>query len=1055
MEKMDKVDKKFSIRFTVGGMFILATIITAMLAISLQYYFNKKLATENTLTKYSIIANNISDYVKSSDGESSYTTGLLAAILKATDARLDRNTMRNIFADVLENNPQIYSVYIGGEDDDFYQLINLESSPIVREKINASPQDRWVAIRIFDQGSKRLKQTQYLDENFNERFIRSEDSNYFPTQRPWFESASTEVSKTQPYLFQHLKITGQTFSIDLPKHKQVLGVDVLLSSLSNKMKSILASSGASTGVEAFVFRRNGEVIATNLAPNHTSEMPEGSPLELTESQQAIVDSTRSLKVSNQTAWGPMDYAISGEPRGYAVDLLKELSNTSGFKFEFINGFTWNELLQQYSEGSLDLLHSLQNNNQGYAKGNFSDPIYQLPFAFATHKSFGKLKSLKQLQGKKVGMFAGWSIIPKFRSLYPNIELIEFDTINEIIAALKSGEIHAFLDTSAILKSAVNQYFLTDMVVQENIAELQQNFPTDYHILMQPQDKEVVEILNLAIANITPEQKKYLSDKWLNFKRKESKEDMRRVPYVELYELSHLDSAHGRLVKRTVSGLNKYIYLTPTRNHVDGEYFAVMIPESVIFAQVLDKVQKSVAITGVFLLGLLPLAWRFGSPIVNPITGLIKQTQLIKDRQYDDVVQSDTRISEIWELSSAIVDMAKEIKRHEEAQEEFVEAFIKLIAQAIDDKSAYTAGHCNRVPELGMMLAEAAEQSDKGNFKEFKFESDDERREFRIAAWLHDCGKITTPEHIVDKGSKLEANYNRIHEIRTRFEVLWRDAEINALTKKLAGTESVEDIEAELATLRAKLKDDFEFIATANVGGEFMSNDKVDRIKSIAQTQWTRNFDDELGLSPIEELNKVTHSPLPATESLLSDKPEHIVPRDRLIEFDPRHGINMDVPEHLYNLGEVYNLSIARGTLTAEDRFKINEHMLSTIKMLENLPFPKELSRVPRYASTHHETLKGTGYPRKLTAEDLSIPERILVISDIFEALTAADRPYKKAKPISVAVDIMYKMALDEHLDMELFILFLTSGTHVRYAEEFLKPEQIDHVDINKYIKIAA
>lgn len=231
----------------------------------------------------------------------------------------------------------------------------------------------------------------------------------------------------------------------------------------------------------------------------------------------------------------------------------------------------------------------------------------------------------------------------------------------------------------------------------------------------------------------------------------------------------------------------------------------------------------------------------------------------------------------------------------------------------------------------------------------------------------------------------------------------------------------------------------------------MSDDKVARIRSIAETTWMRNFDDQLGLSPIEALNRESSSSLPATELLLSDKPEHIVKRDRPLEFDPKYQIKMDVPEHLYNLGEVYNLSIARGTLTAEDRFKINEHMLGTIKMLENLPFPKELSRVPRYASTHHETLKGTGYPRRLTGDDLSIPERILVISDIFEALTAADRPYKKAKPISVAVDIMYKMALDEHLDIELFRLFLTSGTHIRYAETYLKPEQIDHVDLSKYV----
>lgn len=1052
MDKVYRAEKKFSIRLTVGGMFILATIITAIMAISLQYYFNNKLATENTLTKYSIIANNISDYVKSSDGESSYTTGLLASILRATDEQLDEETLKKIFADVLSNNAQIYSVYLGQQDDNFFQLINLESSPIVREKINAAPQDRWVLIRIFDQGEQRVKQTHFLDENFNLRHQISENSNYFPTQRPWFESATESVSKTEPYLFQHLKITGQTFSVELPDHQLVLGVDVLLSSLSDKMKGILASSGASTGVEAFVFRRNGEVTATNLAPDFSDEMPLAAKLELTAEQRQLVENTRSLKVSNQTAWGPMDYAISGEPRGYAIDLLKELSRSTGLKFEFINGFTWNELLQQYTDGSLDVLHSLQNNNQGYATGAFSDPIYQLPFAIVANKRFGKVESLNEFNGKRLAILSGWSIIPEFRARFPQIDLVEFSNINDSVNALKAGEVDGFLDSSAILKSAIQQYFLVDMKLHEGISELVEHFPSNYHILMQKGDQDVVEIINLAIANISEEQRSYLDNKWLNPNRKIAKEDMRRVPYLELYELAHTDALHGQLVKRNVSGIDKYIYITPTRSQGHGEYFAVLIPESVVLAQVMDKVTKSVLITGVFLFGLLPLAWRFGSPIVNPITTLIAQTDLIKDRHYDDVKPVNTRISEIDELSVAIVDMSQEIKRHEEAQEAFVEAFIKLIAQAIDDKSAYTAGHCNRVPELGLMLAEAAEQCQSGQFKSFKFNNDDERREFRIAAWLHDCGKITTPEHIVDKGSKLEANYNRIHEVRTRFEVLWRDAQIEALTQQLEGQLSQEEIDAKLKAAKAQLQDDFTFIATSNVGGEFMSQDKIERIKQIAEITWTRHFDDNLGLSPVEELNKQSHSSLPATEKLLSDKPEHIVKRDRPIEFDPQHGINMDVPEHLYNQGEVYNLSIARGTLTAEDRFKINEHMISTIKMLENLPFPDELSRVPRYASTHHETLKGTGYPRKLTADDLSIPERILVISDIFEALTAADRPYKKAKPISVAVDIMYKMALDEHLDPDLFRLFLTSGTHVRYAQEYLKPEQNDEVDISKYLE---
>ena len=180
----------------------------------------------------------------------------------------------------------------------------------------------------------------------------------------------------------------------------------------------------------------------------------------------------------------------------------------------------------------------------------------------------------------------------------------------------------------------------------------------------------------------------------------------------------------------------------------------------------------------------------------------------------------------------------------------------------------------------------------------------------------------------------------------------------------------------------------------------------------------------------------------------------MIERTRSTDYPAEYNINMDVPEKLYNLGEIYNLSISRGTLTAEDRFKINEHMISTIKMLESLPFPKELKNVPRYASTHHETMRGSGYPRKLPGEQLSIPERILAVADVFEALTASDRPYKKAKPISVAINILHKMVEEEHLDKDCFELFIRDKVYLQYAERFLPASQIDDVDISKYVTTA-
>jgi len=286
----------------------------------------------------------------------------------------------------------------------------------------------------------------------------------------------------------------------------------------------------------------------------------------------------------------------------------------------------------------------------------------------------------------------------------------------------------------------------------------------------------------------------------------------------------------------------------------------------------------------------------------------------------------------------------------------------------------------------------------------------------------------------------------------RFEVLHRDAEID-YWRVLAESPGLRDsLRAELADRQKKLQEEFAFVAECNVGGEFLDEEKQERLRQIGSAVWMRHFDDRIGLSPVEEL-RLQGEPqsLPARESLLADRPEHIIERTRSADYPPEYQINMDVPEHLYNQGEIYNLCISRGTLTAEDRFKINEHMISTIKMLESLPFPEELRHVPRYASTHHETMDGTGYPRKLPGERLSIPERLLAIADIFEALTASDRPYKKAKPVSVAVDILYKMVVEGHVDRDCFELFLRKGVYETYARAYLGPEQRAEVDVSKYL----
>ena len=441
------------------------------------------------------------------------------------------------------------------------------------------------------------------------------------------------------------------------------------------------------------------------------------------------------------------------------------------------------------------------------------------------------------------------------------------------------------------------------------------------------------------------------------------------------------------------------------------------------------------------------------PLANRNRELIGLLCMISKQQSTAGTNDDSRIAFIEALSgfAAVTLESRQMLRMQEA---LLNAFIKLIAGAIDAKSPYTGGHCQRVPEITLLLARAACKSDDPRFRDFNL-NDKQWQALEIACWLHDCGKVTTPEYVVDKSTKLETIYDRIHEIRMRFEVLKRDAIINYWQQLSAGGNE-KTLKDALDKALKELDEDFAFVAECNEGGEFMAEDKVERLNRIAERTWMRTLDDRIGIS-WEELgrkNRAEKPELPVEEKLLTDKPEHVIERqdhERMPDDNP-WGFRLDTPEYKYNRGELYNLSIARGTLSEEERFKINEHMVQTIVMLNKLPYPRHMKDIPDIAGCHHETLDGKGYPKRLTKDETPITGRMMTIADIFEALTASDRPYKKAKKLSEAIRILSFMKKDNHIDPDLFELFLSSGVYLDYANKFLDPEQIDNVDISDYIE---
>ncbi len=398
------------------------------------------------------------------------------------------------------------------------------------------------------------------------------------------------------------------------------------------------------------------------------------------------------------------------------------------------------------------------------------------------------------------------------------------------------------------------------------------------------------------------------------------------------------------------------------------------------------------------------------PMRNHEGEIIGVLQLINSKSPNGEVlafsNSDQRLAESLASQAAIALTNRQLIIQ---LEELFESFIELINSAIDEKSPYTGGHCQRVPVLTMMLAEAVNDTKSGPLAGFAL-SDKDRYELKIAGLLHDCGKVTTPVHVVDKATKLESIYDRINLLDTRFEVLKRDAEIAALKQQLEFSRKddidemnwrshVHSTDMGLRERLRQLDEDREFLRHHNIGGEFMRPEAKARVREIGESYLWK---------------------------------------------DPSGNIAQFLTED-----EINNLTIERGTLTAAEREVINHHIVATVNMLEALPWPRHLRNVPEYAGGHHERMDGKGYPRGLTRDQMSIPARVMGIADIFEALTAKDRPYKRGKTLSESLYIMGKFKEGGHIDPDLFDIFIRQKVYMRYAKQFLEAQQIDTVDETK------
>ncbi|CDK97385.1 conserved protein of unknown function [Magnetospirillum gryphiswaldense MSR-1 v2] len=1004
--------KRLRLRFHVSiTSAILAVIVVVTLAaIGNVYYSSTKAAQQSAATLFSEISSRVLDQVDRQMGDTLTLAALGGRLPAGVEPVVGDGLAHPVvpfLIDTLAQDQSLYSLYFGYETGDFLQVIAARQDARVLAAHKAPENTGMIVRAISGQGEDRTQYWTFLDPSGAVLGTQTDAKpGYDPRARGWYKPAQDSVDKpvlSAPYLFNSLQQPGITASRRLPGQVGVFGVDITLADLNGFVGGQRVS--ANGGIVLLDDKARVLAAGRSLLGEATAPL---APL-------AEIDAPLARVLIGMLGAGRRDEATFVEGEG-------------------------GTMMVRLSDWHVD---------------------NSLPITIAVLAPFNDFTShIRNMQGQMV-VLAGLVML----IILP-------------AALMFSGRLSATVRTLAAEAERVRHFDFSgqapgDSVIQE-FDSLAQAFGSMKESLAQKAKAlEIAQVklerlVGLGIAMSSERDSNKLMEMILM-----GAKDLTNADGGTLYMRTEEDTLRFQILRNdtlgvAVGGASGELPNIPAvamkdaegkPNHRNVVSHCVNSEVTVNIVDAYDASQFDFSGTKIFDERNGYRSQSFLTVPLKPRGGdVIGALQLINARVpgTNDIIPFDPGIQSFVEALSAQAATALYNRQLLDAQEELMDSMIKIIAGAIDAKSPYTGGHCERVPELALMLAEEAGKVDNGPLADFAFTTEEEWREFKIGAWLHDCGKVVTPEYVVDKATKLETIYNRIHEVRMRFEVLLRDAVIEYMQGVVSGDHDEAELRQRMESRRTQLLDDFAFVAECNVGGEFMAPDKVERLKQIAQHTWVRTFNDRLGLSH-EELKRfpAEEPQLPTLEKLLDDKSWHIIPRPGGKERYAGFGFNVNIPDNLYNFGEVYNLSVSRGTLSEEERFKINEHIMQTIAMLEGLPFPKHMKRVPEYAGTHHETMIGTGYPRKIGADGLSVPSRIMAIADIFEALTASDRPYKKAKTLSESIKILSFFKKDKHIDPDLFDLFLSSGVYKTYAERFLLPEQIDEVPVEQYLTKAA
>lgn len=1016
----NKISLKYSVSVTVG----FVALVVAILAIAVHYISSVSLAKDAAHRQFESIADMVAQRAQITDNLGFSFTEILA---QSSEAKISvsadkRHPILNLMSGAMSSSPYVSAMFIAFPNGDFVRLTNLDAAKDLYDDYGAAPEDRWIDSTNID--GKFI--ARYIDDKFNTRIERVTDSDYDPRVRPWFTMAQTDrITETPPFVsFGNNLLVAYVKRLDTGA---VVGASFSLSYLS----ALLQGNYLNDGSQAFLFDNQGTV--TQFEQKKIAETQgELTITGLTFEEQEYLNSNPKIIVGNMTDYPPIDFAVSGKPKGYSVDYLAELIKITGLEINFVNGVEFSELMDMFEHQNIDLMLSMFSNEERAKNGLFSNPILQTELVFVSHKDdINNYNNLNQIATKKIAIPENYSTSIYLKEHYPRYDYLVVDDPIQALRAIQNGEADVTLVVDAVAKHIEKYYYLDNLKFSGYLQDKDSLPDSAYHLYVNNSKPLLSSILKKAQQQLSAARVLDIKNKWIVNTAERNKQPPSRVqtgtlPSQILLDIALDPSKHKQLVETTLGGKRYYARVDPIGIYHPNEndhYLGVFLSESEITERFLSRVYWAVIVSVIGFLLMLPFVYYSVLKIVGPIQKLTEQSQLIEQEQYAKVKIVSTGIKELERLSLSIVNMAKTIRLHSDKNISLVSSFVRLIAKTIHSRSGGVHQKQQLVPNIAMILAKQAVQNNLPHAAA-ELSTESQWREFEIAAWLHDCGRVATPEHIANKKTKLEAIHNRIHEIRTRFEVLSRDAEIEMYKNILANPDTAAPHKRALVKFKKQLQQDFELITQCNLGNVDLDDKVLAQLDHIAGYRFQCQFNKYLGLSEKELENVDTTNKYHSKyEFALRDKADHIILQKAGNAQKSIYGFKLKTPSNEQNLGEIYNLKVQTGVLTDEERYVIDKQMINTLATLKELQLPEELQLIPEIVSGQYiHTIQSETLQAQKT-ENTSIKAKILALANVYVELIAPSVASEKAIDQQQALKEMEIMSEKGLIDKDLFALF--------------------------------